>query len=182
MKDKNNDIYITDKRRTNFYITDNIIYDSDLTACEFILYSAIVRYSKDNNAFLPMAAFAKRWKFSPSTVLKARNSLIKRGLICKSGKKTDRGAEYFDVAPVPQGIPTYSVGNSKNGSPIPQGIPTYSPGKTNNTYITRQECKTEKQEPKAEFDSLKQDSEKENQLQKLEKLLKGMIFNSELAK
>jgi hypothetical protein len=126
-----------EKRRNRFFIIDNPVYDSDLTSCEFIFYSALVRYAREEEAFIAIRAFAKRWKFSPRTVMAARESLIQRGLIGRSGEKTELGAEVFDILPLPEGSTPVSVGKRLSKEPLPEGSTPVSVGKTNKTESTR---------------------------------------------
>lgn len=71
----------------NYFTLPNQIFDEGLTACEFVVYSYLVKCSdKSHRCFPSRRTIGRQCNISVSTVDKALNGLIDKGLIDKTSR------------------------------------------------------------------------------------------------
>ncbi len=71
----------------NYFTLPNQIFDEGLTASEFVVYSYLVKCSdKSHRCFPSRRTIARQCNISVSTVDKALNGLIDKGLIDKTSR------------------------------------------------------------------------------------------------
>lgn len=113
--------FIRDKRKGNFFQIDNVIVDhylSRLGVYAFVVYSVLVKYSKNGSTFVSHKSVAKDIRCSPATVKTAIDVLMGAGLLSvKSGKDTGSTNTYFIMEPP-------SPGSRPDAPPVPESEST----------------------------------------------------------
>lgn len=72
---------------SNYFILPNQIFDEDLTTSEFVVYSYLEKCSDKSHRCIPSRrTIARQCNISVSTVNKALNGLIDKGLIDKTSR------------------------------------------------------------------------------------------------